>query len=253
MAAFPVKDKSRMTGTRDTVIIACAALRRELEKRAEDLGARVIVMDYGLHLTPRNMRAAIQEQLDLLPGPHLVLIGFGLCGNGLAGLQSRAHTLIVPRVDDCVALMFGSRPAYMQEFASEPGTYYLTPGWLECGGEPRTEFLKCRDKYGEQKAATIANALYGNYRKSCLLALTPGDMDHYRPQAQQVADFCKERWGWQYREVVGSNAYILRLLDFIRAGVPADPGQDPEDFVILRPGEEVKQEAFMLPASTQAQ
>jgi hypothetical protein len=179
-----------------------------------------------------------------------VLLGFGLCGNGLVGLQSHAHTLIVPRVDDCVALFFGSRSVYVREFQAEPGTYYLTPGWLECGGEPKTEFLKCCEKYGEQKAAVITDALYGHYRKACFLALTPEDLEQYRPQAQQVAQFCGERWGWQYKEVVGSNALILRLLEFIREGIPVDPRQDPKDFVILRPGEEVKQEPFMLPAST---
>jgi Protein of unknown function (DUF1638) len=206
------------------VIIACAVLRDSIRKLSGDQAPPVLVMDYGLHLTPRKMRAAIQEQIDALAKPHLILIGFGLCGNGLVGLMSRAHTLVIPRADDCVALFFGSRAAFLREFQCDPGTYYLTPGWLECQGEPR---------------------------KACFVALTPEDLERYRPQARQVADFCSERWGWQYKEVVGSNAFIARLLDFLQGGIPGDARRDPDDFVIIRPGEEVAQQPFMRPDKTE--
>jgi hypothetical protein len=233
------------------VIITCAVLREAIQKLLGDQSTQVIVMDYGLHLTPQKMRAAIQEQLDGLSAPHLVLIGFGLCGNGLVGLKSRNHTMVIPRIDDCVALFFGSRTAYLREFQAEPGTYYLTPGWLECQGEPRSEHLKYCEKYGPEKAALITDALYGHYRKACFLALTPEALTQYRARATEVAQFCSERWDWQYKEVLGSDVFIRRLLGFARGGIPVDPLQDPEDFVFIRPGEEVRQEPFMHQATIQ--
>jgi hypothetical protein len=234
-----------------TVIITCAVLREAIQKLLADQSTRIIVMDYGLHLTPQKMRAAIQEQIDGLASPHLVLIGFGLCGNGLVGLKSRNHTLVIPCVDDCIALFFGSRTAFLREFHADPGTYYLTPGWLECQGEPRGEHLKCCEKYGPEKAALITDALYGRYRKACFIALTPEDLEQYRAQATEVAEFCRERWGWQYKEAVGSDVFIRRLLEFARDGISVDARQDPEDFVFIRPGEEVRQQPFMLQATIQ--
>jgi hypothetical protein len=229
-------------------IIACAVLHDAIRSMLDDPRTRLIAMEYGLHLAPKKMRAAIQEQIDGLAVPHVVLIGFGLCGNGLVGLKSRSHTLVIPRVDDCVALFFGSRAAYLREFDAEPGTYYLTPGWLECGGEPLSEYHKCLEKYGAGKAALISDSLYGHYRKSCFIALSAAELERYGAQARQVADFCKKRWDWEYKEFIGSTALIRGLLGFGRSLKPMDEIRDTEDYVIIRPGEEVRQEPFMRPA-----
>ena len=229
-----------------TVVIACAVFRGAIQKLIGDQKTRIVVMDYGLHLTPQKMRAAIQDQIDGLTVPHLVLIGFGLCGNGLVGLKSRGHTLVIPRVDDCVALFFGSRATYLKEFQAEPGTYYLTPGWLECGGEPRTEYLKCVEKYGTEKATLISNTLYGRYRKACFIALTPAELDQYRAQARQVAEFCRMRWGWEYKEVIGSPALLERLLEFGREKISTGELRSSEEYVVIQPGEEITQAPFML-------
>lgn len=234
-----------MEDNRNIVLIACAVFRDALSQCIGDPGIPVIYMDYGLHLTPRKMRAAIQEQIDALEEPHRVLIGFGLCGNGLVGLRSRQHTLLIPRVDDCISLFLGSRAAYLEEFHANPATYYLTPGWIESGGEPWSEHRKCCDKYGPDKAALISDAMYGKYRRLCFVAFTPRDLERYRPRALQIAAFCRERWGWEYQERVGSDALIRRLFEFGRAGdSAARAGID--EFVVVQPEEEVRQEQFML-------
>lgn len=231
---------------RRPVIITCAVLRESMQTLAGAEGPRVIVMDYGLHLTPQKMRAAIQAVIDGIEQPGLVLIGFGLCGNGLVGLKSGSHTLVIPRVDDCIALLFGSRAAFLKEFNAAPAVYYLTPGWLECGGEPRTEYLQNCEKFGQAKADLISDALYGRYRKACFVALTADDLEKYGPRARQVADFCSRRWGWQYKEMVGSDSFIRKLLACAAAW--NDPGtlEDSPEFIIIRPGEEVTQQPFMI-------
>jgi hypothetical protein len=233
-----------MSEKQPILIIACAIFREVLHALIEDRTASVILMDYGLHLTPQKMKAAIQTHIDALNRPHLVLIGYGLCGNGLVGLQSRQHTLVIPRVDDCIALFLGSRAAYLQAFQDNPATYYLTPGWLECGGEPWTSYQECSAKYGPDKAAWIADAMYKHYRKLCFVAFTPEELAKYRPRAMQIAAFCLERWGWQYEERVGSDALIRRLFH-TGAGLAETPGNNGE-FVVVEPGQEVRQESFML-------
>lgn len=234
-----------MRDKRQVIVIACAVLREVVGRNIRARDIQTVFMDYGLHLTPRNMVAAIQAQIDALSVPHLVVIGFGLCGNGLVGLQARSHTLVIPRVDDCIALFLGSRTAYLRAFHADPATYYFTPGWLECGGEPMTEYEECCAKYGPRKADLVADAQYRRYRKACLVALAPQDLERYRPRALQVFEFCRGRWGWQYQERTGSDALIQRLLAAGEAGLTSACAQDLSEFVIIRPGEEVQQDQFM--------
>jgi hypothetical protein len=225
------------------LIIACAIFRGVLPALLEDRTASIIHMDYGLHVTPQKMRAAIQAHLDTLDKPHRVLIGYGLCGNGLVGLQSRQHTLVIPRVDDCIALFLGSRAAYLSAFRDNPATYYLTPGWIESGGEPLSAYQECCAKYGPDKAAWVADAMYRHYRNLCLLVLTPEELETYRSRASQIADFCRERWGWQYEERIGSDALIRRLTGKGVGRIETLASDD--EFVVVEPDQEVRQESFM--------
>jgi len=234
-----------MAANRQILVIACAVFKEVIPQYIREASTQVVFMEYGLHLTPRKLSAAIQEQIDAQTEPRLVLIGFGLCGNGLIGLKSRSHTLILPRVDDCVALHLGSQADYLAAFQAEPATYYLTPGWLECGGEPMSEHEKCRARFGPEKADLISDALYGQYRRTCLITFTAEDLARYRPRAMQVAAFCRERWGWQYQERVGSDALIKRLLDAGNKAAVASEPQDSRDFLVIDPGGEVSQEMYL--------
>ena len=106
------------------VILACQVLQDLLTGLLPE-DQEVTYMDYGLHRVPSKMTGTLQERLDNIQVPSLVVLGYGLCGNGLRGLRAGRHTLLVPRVDDCIALLLGSYPAYVQEFGAEPGTYWL--------------------------------------------------------------------------------------------------------------------------------
>ena len=62
-----------------------------------------------------------------------VLLGYGLCSNGLLGLRARAIPLVVPRAHDCITLFLGSKERYLDYFMSHPGVYFKTTGWIERG------------------------------------------------------------------------------------------------------------------------
>jgi hypothetical protein len=81
------------------------------------------------------MAAKLQEVVDHTPeGMYdAILLGYGLCGNGLDGLTARHTPLVLPRAHDCIALLMGSRERYQQYFDSNPGTFYRSTGWLERG------------------------------------------------------------------------------------------------------------------------
>ena len=135
-----------------TVIIACRVLQSILQELAPaEAAEKAIFMDYGLHRQPGKMTRELQEIINGVETPSLILLGYGLCGKGLASIKSGKHTLKIPRVDDCIAILLGSRKAYRREFSAVPGTYYLSKGWLESGSHPLKEYEEYVDKYGAKK------------------------------------------------------------------------------------------------------
>ncbi len=216
------------------VILACRVLQSLMAPFVRETGTPATFMDYGLHRTPQLMTPALQAELDRLPEPSTVILGYGLCGNGLDGLKAGRHTLIVPRADDCIAMLLGSYARYIEEFSAEPGTYYLTKGWLESGSHPLKEYRELVDQYDPATADWLIDEMYRNYKRLVLVAPTPEELEAYRPLAQEVAAFCAERWGYRYEERLGSTAFVEQLIALA-------PGlsQSNADFLIIPPGGEI--------------
>ena len=223
------------------VILACQVMQSLIQPHLPiDDDIPSTYLDYGLHIRPEKMTPTLQDQLDALPEPSLVLIGYGLCGNGLGGLKAGHHTLVIPRADDCIAILLGSYEAYIQTFRQQPGTYYLTKGWLESGSDPLKEYRSYVDRYGVENAGSLIDMMYGRYKRLCFVAHKQADLDEYRPQAMEVADFCAQRWNMTYEERIGSDGLIRRLLE-----APRRPGDLGEDFVVVQPGGTVDQMMFI--------
>ena len=80
---------------------------------------------------------------------------------------------------------------------------------------------------------------YQHYERLVMVAHDPDDLEKYRPQAQEVARYC-ERWGFRYEEILGSDAYVRRLVEVAAALDKAD-----KDFVVVPPGGEINQNQFI--------
>jgi Protein of unknown function (DUF1638) len=239
---------SSVIAERPVVVISCQVLQDLLVPLVQALPAglvrEVTFMDYGLHRVPGKMTGTLQEVIDRIEEPSVVVLGYGLCGNGLNGLRAGRHALLVPRVDDCIALLLGSRRAYIREFEAVPGTYYLSKGWLESGSHPLKEYEEYVPKYGPKQAMWIMDQQYQNYERLALVAHSQEDLEKYRPQAQEVGRFC-ERWGMRYEEILGSDRYVRRLVEVAAApGTAAEPAAGGE-FLVVPPGGEVGQEQFI--------
>ncbi|MBU1712334.1 MAG: DUF1638 domain-containing protein, partial [Proteobacteria bacterium] len=113
-----------MNRTENRVIIACRIMQPELEKiRKPNDGVEIRYLDQGLHMTPKKMAPLIQEQIDLVTGRfEEIVLGYGLCANGIVGVQARKEGLYVPRSHDCIALFMGSCEAYRTAIKKRPGT-----------------------------------------------------------------------------------------------------------------------------------
>jgi len=222
------------------VVIACNVLQDLISSHLVDGWATdVTFMDYGLHRVPGQLRVALQQAIDRIEEPSLVVLGYGLCGNGLLGLRAGRNTLLVPRTDDCISMLLGSRQAYILEFEAVTGTYYLSKGWLESGSHPLKEYEEYLPRYGEEQAMWLMDQQYQHYERLLLVAHSQGDLDAYHPQAQEVARFC-ERWGFRYEELLGSDEYVRRLAELAQR-----PDVYDDDFLIIPPGGEIRQEHFV--------
>lgn len=222
------------------VIIACQVFQDLLSRfLPADLNGSVSFMDYGLHRTPNKLARALQESIDRIEAPSLVVLGYGLCGNGLNGIKAGKHTILVPRADDCIAMLLGSYAAYRKEFDSVPGTYYLSKGWLESGSNPLSEYREYEKRLGAEKAMWVMDQQYQHYKRLVFVAHSQEDLETYRLQAQEVARFC-QRWGMRYEEVTGSDLFLRQLVE-----TTYSPERASEDFVLIQPGGELKQADFV--------
>jgi hypothetical protein len=88
-------------------IIACNVLRDEVLRVAGDLEVEFI--DGLLHDHPERLRATLNERIAATPGERTILLGCGRRSNGSVGLQAGPHRLVLPAVDDCIALLLGSQ------------------------------------------------------------------------------------------------------------------------------------------------
>lgn len=231
---------SDIASTLPVVIIACQVMQSLLERLLPPgLAQQITYLDYGLHRVPGKMTWSLQEAIDAVEQPSLIVLGYGLCGNGLHGLRAGRHVLLVPRADDCIAILLGSRERYYREFEAVPGTYYLSKGWLEAGSHPLAEYREYVEKYGPEDAEWLMDTQYQHYSRLALVAHSQEDLEAYRAQALEVAAFC-QRWGMRYEEILGSDRYVRRLIE-----VAAHLDKADADFIVIPPGGEIRQEMFL--------
>ncbi len=222
------------------IVLACQVFQDLLNRLLPaELNGNIHFMDYGLHRTPSKLARTLQASIDSIEQPSLVILGYGLCGNGLNGIKAGKHTLLLPRADDCIAIFLGSYAAYRREFDSVPGTYYLTKGWLESGSNPLSEYQEYEKRLGPEKAMWVMDQQYQHYKRLVFVAHSEEDLALYRPQAQEVGRFC-QRWGMRYEEINGSDLFVRKMVEMMHAPETAD-----EDFVLIPSGGELKQANFI--------
>ena len=224
-------------GNGRTKVIACATVIEEmLPLMPSELAYEVL--DFGLHLIPGSLKARLQEAIDIAcqDGYDTVILGYGLCSMAVVGLQTRTATIVIPRVDDCIACFLGSREAYTAQNKKEPGTYYLTKGWIEVSDTLLDEYNRTAAKYGEARAERIMKVMLAHYKRLVYIDTGTENQDYYREYARKVAD----RFDLQFEEVKGSNNLIYRTLF----------GPWDGDFVVAYPGQTIQYTDFKTSATT---
>ena len=164
----------RVTSRAKRHLIACEVFRDEFEAVCPPEMARTY-LEQGLHRTPGKMPEAIQGVIDGLPtDTQLVLLGYGLCSNGVVGVTARLAPIIMPMVHDCIAVLLGSVKRYEAEMEACAGSLHLAGL-----GEVRHDLALCLQgqvspKVPEKKTpATSWRSASSTTRASPLLTTAP--------------------------------------------------------------------------------
>lgn len=211
-------------------ILACHTLSDEIQSLLPE-GVECEFLEYFLHRVPAKLQAELQKRIDATTDAEIILLGYGLCSNGVVDLRSARQRLVIPRVHDCISLLLGSAERYAQEFEANPATVYLSKGWIEHEGEPLAEYQRYVKQYGEAEARWIIDEQYKNYTRVAFIDTGLGDLEPYRRYSCRVAEFLKVR----HQELPGSTELLRRLVQ----------GQWDRDFLVLEPGQAIKQRFFL--------
>ncbi|MHC4842391.1 MAG: DUF1638 domain-containing protein [Planctomycetota bacterium] len=235
-----------MKSTKHYIFLACEILSREgyycasISKNLVDIR----LLEQGLHdIGEEKMCSKLQSEIDAVYTEKYdaILLGYGLCNNGIRGLHSKIP-LVIPRAHDCITLLLGSKEKYDEYFKNNPGTYYMSVGWIErskshlSNPESTTSMMgmgtyeEYVEKYGEDKAKylmEVLNDTLKNYNKLAYIDTRVGDFEHYKEQVKETA---REK-GWDYEELDGSTRLILNMMD----------GQwDENDYLVVQPGQTIE-------------
>lgn len=227
--------------------IACEILSRECCRAVLHSPHSVFLhmQPFNLHIEPDNLRNTVQAAIDAVPAGRYeyILLGYGLCSRGTAGLVARDTPLVIPRAHDCITLLLGSKEKYLEEFSRNPGTYYFSAGWVERNeGDVRQGVMEIvkdiqeqerykdyLEKYGEENARYLIEQerlWLDNYNRAAFIDGGVGDIESYRDFTMRFA----EGHGWNYEEVAGDT----RLIDRLFHG-----DWDECEFLVVRPGQRI--------------
>ena len=105
---------------------------------------------------------------------------------------------------------------------NEPGTYYLTKGWIEHGGDPWKVYQKWQEEFDEKMAKLLLSKTIGNYTRLAFIQTSEEDQQEYMDYTRMTA----ENLGLRYDNVPGNREILRKMLT----------GDWDENFVVIEPG-----------------
>ena len=211
------------------VVISCAVLALDLKRVARQMGIEIETkfLEAGLHDRPNQLREKLQNAIDKISESKSckrIIVGYGVCGRGTVGIQSREIPLFIPKAHDCIAMFLGGDAAYKKEFKRYPGTYYISAGWYEEKTEPFSQQKKSVyygdkklnydalvESYGEEAAKEtfrFFNTWKKNYQRAAYIETSVKISSKYENHARDMAD----AYGWKFEKLSGDPDLLIKLL-----------------------------------------
>lgn len=214
-------------------LLACGTIVKEIRSLFPE-HIQLITLGAGLHKNPESMSGILQKAINTHTAQgETLFLGYGLCSMGVLGLSSAKGHLAIPRVEDCICLLLGSTERYRQIVAEEPGTYFLSKGWIESRITLADSYRSMVQEYGENMAQRIQGRMLKNYKRLIYVEMGHGDEERYGTVAKEMAQLFKLRF-----ETIQGNSGFGSLIGNMATG------HWDERFIVLSPGETLSLEAF---------
>ncbi|MDB9823486.1 DUF1638 domain-containing protein [Deltaproteobacteria bacterium] len=213
-----------------TKIIACATVIEEMRPFfPRDIEYRE--MEPGLHLNADKLRGTLQDIIDeITADTQTIILGYGLCSMAAVGLKAANSTLIIPRVDDCISMFLGSQELYKSQLKKEPGTYFLSKGWIDAGVTLIEELKRTEERFGKRGAEIVKKRMLQEYKRLAYIDMGHDDQERYREFARRAA----EELGLYYEEISGTTELIRKIIN----------GPWDEKFIVASPGDVISFDDF---------
>ena len=214
-------------------LISCAMLADEVNHILKQTGINlpVIWVERGLHNTPKKLNQLLQHYIDTLQDQDEILLTFGLCGNGTAGLISKHTILRIPRFDDCINQLLCRQPRTERK-QTEIDSIYLTRGWTLDKEAILQQYRLLSEQYDPEMRDMILRTMYNGYHT--LSVIDTGSFD--LKSVEQYADEAAACLNFTRNTVPGN----ISVLEHLICGT-----EDP-NILTLAPGEPITASLFEL-------
>ena len=188
-------------------------------------------VESGLHLNPEQLKACLQKYIDQADGLFdPIILGFGQCANAVIGLVAQKSRLVIPRVDDCIAMVLGSSSAYKELLKRVPGTYFLSRGWIESGVTLIEEFKELRQRYGKDRADRIQKKMLHHYTRLVFVDTGEANLGKCKEYCRKAALTLE----LDFEVTKGNNQLIHAMVN----------GCHDDRFIVARPGHQINLKDF---------
>ncbi|MDD3818746.1 MAG: DUF1638 domain-containing protein [Actinomycetota bacterium] len=211
-------------------LIVCDVIYDELKNKLTEEWD-VTNFEKSLHEHSDKLREKLQEEINKSQNYDIIVLGYGLCGNGTLGLVSPKVPIVVPKVDDCITLLLGSTAERKKQLKIEPGTYFLTRGYIgETGDFILPGVSEIKNKFDEDTLQWVVKEMLKNYRKIAFIDTGNYNSTEYKEKARKEAI----KLGLKFEEIKGSNNILDKIINKNWNG----------QFIIIRPGVRITSDMF---------
>jgi hypothetical protein len=202
-------------------LLACTVFEREIAMLAADAPhiRETRFYEIALHDRPDVLRETLQRELDAIDARddiEAVVLAYGLCGRGTAGLRAGRHRFVLPRAHDCITVFMGSKEGYAEHQRRCPTCYYYTPGWNRARRVPGPDKLaQMQEELSRQFDEDDVEFLLESERQVWAMHDTATYIDLGTTDAVSEADYakrCADSLGWKFEHIKGDPALLRDLL-----------------------------------------
>jgi len=206
-------------------LVICRALEHILSPLVNKQ-TEIVILDIALHVNPKTLRDRLNQEIAQIEKEDVdILLGYGLCGRALEGVSSQKSRLILPRVDDCVGAILGSRQNHQQMMSKYPGSYFLDPKWVDSELDIFVQAQKGIERIPVERRTDIIKMMLKHYSKIAFL----GEKDENPEQFHRCQELA-EKHDFNIICMPPDYSLLHRLIN--------GPWTD-EHFVIAHPGEKI--------------